>query len=358
MQDARHDVPYMMRIDKVVYSEYDEIQEEVERMFAGDWAYQISWRLKRVQELELVKDDSGSKGSYKSALLALMPPKNLQEYRNAYHSILNIARLLMPSVLKSLQEGVYHEWTSKKIKNVISHGFDEDTKKQRFELLSYQHRMNPNISKIPRELFYDGEALKDSRIARNKRRWGYKEYPEKTVWIDVPRDRNNRSTHVRRIRMGKEEIRNVNQSEAEIIVRELDKFVSWASNRKKRYTVILLSFYEGQRKYIRNLLREKYPENSRKQTRFTIKAQDVRVYTVDRVQGKEGDIVFLSMTQNRRVGFMDSPNRLNVAITRAKYQLVIVGDRNYFLTQRHSAHLRELANKIKPISTNLRGDKK
>lgn len=31
------------------------------------------------------------------------------------------------------------------------------------------------------------------------------------------------------------------------------------------------------------------------------------------------------------LGFMDSPNRLNVALTRAKFQRVIVGDRDYFL---------------------------
>jgi superfamily I DNA and/or RNA helicase len=36
---------------------------------------------------------------------------------------------------------------------------------------------------------------------------------------------------------------------------------------------------------------------------------------VDKFQGHEADIVFLSMVQTKRVGFMDNPNRLNVAIT-------------------------------------------
>ena len=59
---------------------------------------------------------------------------------------------------------------------------------------------------------------------------------------------------------------------------------------------------------------------------------ELMIYTVDKFQGKEADVVFLSMIKCGAVplGFMDSPNRLNVALTRAKYQMVIVGNKEYF----------------------------
>lgn len=49
------------------------------------------------------------------------------------------------------------------------------------------------------------------------------------------------------------------------------------------------------------------------------------------------------MVQNKRDGFLDSPNRLNVAVTRAKFQLVIIGSYDYFLTKSKSNELKELA---------------
>ena len=72
---------------------------------------------------------------------------------------------------------------------------------------------------------------------------------------------------------------------------------------------------------------------------------EIMIYSVDKFQGKEADIVFLSMVKsgNASLGFMDSPNRLNVAITRAKYQMVIVGNLNYFKKQEKSKLLQKLA---------------
>jgi superfamily I DNA and/or RNA helicase len=67
------------------------------------------------------------------------------------------------------------------------------------------------------------------------------------------------------------------------------------------------------------------------------------LHTVDKFQGHEADIVFLSMVQTRRDGFMDNPNRLNVAITRAKFQLVIIGDHSYFSQNSRSDDLKQLA---------------
>ena len=66
--------------------------------------------------------------------------------------------------------------------------------------------------------------------------------------------------------------------------------------------------------------------------------RDVKVGTVDDYQGQEGKVIFVSTTVSRRYGFADascdatavsfigSPQRFNVAVSRAQHMLVVVGD--------------------------------
>jgi len=57
--------------------------------------------------------------------------------------------------------------------------------------------------------------------------------------------------------------------------------------------------------------------------------QAIRVHSVDSFQGSESDIVLLSFVRSNpihRVGFLKDFQRLNVALTRAKYLLICVGD--------------------------------
>jgi hypothetical protein len=54
------------------------------------------------------------------------------------------------------------------------------------------------------------------------------------------------------------------------------------------------------------------------------KQERVQVVTVDKAQGNQADVVFLDMVRTKSVGFMDEPQRLNVAITRAKQAEIIV----------------------------------
>ena len=54
-----------------------------------------------------------------------------------------------------------------------------------------------------------------------------------------------------------------------------------------------------------------------------------RIFTVDSFQGQERDIVYISMTRSNAegiVGFLSDIRRMNVAMTRAKMKLVVVGD--------------------------------
>jgi len=63
-------------------------------------------------------------------------------------------------------------------------------------------------------------------------------------------------------------------------------------------------------------------------------------------------LVFLSFVRTRGIGFLDNPNRLNVALTRAKYQLVLVGYLENFKRKKSPEILRKLAEEI-PSSYSL-----
>ena len=111
------------------------------------------------------------------------------------------------------------------------------------------------------------------------------------------------------------------------------------------WTIACLTFYRGQETLLREELR-KLTKNYKSMSNFCVQGKykvNIKLHTVDKFQGQEADIVFLSMVQNRRDGFLDSPNRLNVAVTRAKFQLVIFGSYKYFRTESRSKELNKLA---------------
>ncbi|KAJ7515536.1 hypothetical protein O6H91_22G017200 [Diphasiastrum complanatum] len=53
--------------------------------------------------------------------------------------------------------------------------------------------------------------------------------------------------------------------------------------------------------------------------------EDVQVSTVDAFQGMEKDVIILSCCRTNALGFLSSPNRVNVALTRARHHLIIIG---------------------------------
>lgn len=52
----------------------------------------------------------------------------------------------------------------------------------------------------------------------------------------------------------------------------------------------------------------------------------MEVGTVDSFQGRERDVIVFSCTRTEGTGFMANSERLNVALTRAKHSLIIVGN--------------------------------
>ena len=135
----------------------------------------------------------------------------------------------------------------------------------------------------------------------------------------------------------------------------LREFIAWARkkgtptrNAPGLWEVACLCFYVKQERALSQMLQE-VTQDDRK-TRFRVRDAPIEVVcgTVDRFQGREADLVMLSMRNTERIGFLDSPNRLNVAVTRARQQLVVVGNAEYFASCRIS-ELEELAQRTPQV---------
>lgn len=80
--------------------------------------------------------------------------------------------------------------------------------------------------------------------------------------------------------------------------------------------------YEGQRSYIVNYMQF---NGSLKKDLY----KEIEVASVDAFQGREKDYIILSCVRSNEhqgIGFLNDPRRLNVALTRAKYGVVILGN--------------------------------
>lgn len=288
------------------------------------WEDEMAWRICRHYELRRATT-STTASRILTDIKALQPVGTANQRNSAPEQIDRVRRVAFPSVLESLQSG-FERREGQRDGTALTDGLPRDVFKARHVLLEYQHRMHPEISAVPREKVYDGVALKDPHDMATLREWSYPGYQRRGVWLHVDG----------RFESG----RNRNPHEAEAVIEELGRFRQWAqSNPRPRpkegdagpWEVALLTFYRGQERELRERLR-RYAKAPDAYHHFELGTQgrvDVRVdlCTVDRFQGHEADVVFLSVANTHHTNFLESVNRLNVAITRARYQRVIVGNR-------------------------------
>ncbi|MFW6002527.1 MAG: AAA domain-containing protein, partial [archaeon] len=141
--------------------------------------------------------------------------------------------------------------------------------------------------------------------------------------------------------------KNSNIQEAKEIIRVLDIIIRKMKDWDQKITIAILPFYRKQERNIFDELSKYLSTHWNKSIpskhRNTIGNIEIVLFTVDRFQGYEADITLHSMCRNSSgVGFMNVPNRINVAFSRAKSYRIIIGDRDYYDKQKKHTHLRQM----------------
>ena len=211
---------------------------------------------------------------------------------------------------------------------------------RRTVMLDTQFRMHPDIGKFVSKQFYESNGEPELKPGLDESHFDIQvpDFDDAIMhWVDVPGAQGKEQ------RPGSSWVRYV---EAERVADIAAKIVQKCPD----ISVGVITFYAKQREAIfaalevKNICR-KTDEGWEYEPAF-VSTKDgeerIRVGSVDAFQGKEFDVVLLSMTRsnkysgleeaqlNKKFGFLRLPNRLNVAFSRAKKRLIAVGDRKMF----------------------------
>ncbi|MCS0014851.1 AAA domain-containing protein [Vibrio parahaemolyticus] len=291
----------------------------------SSWESEIAWRMARQYEQRLNGDGNDEKISTSQKLSnhieALLPFDGKRGRDSVSEQINRVKKVALPSILESLQSG-FQRTKRQRNGTALSDGLPDHVLMDRVITLKFQHRMHPDIASFSHHRIYNQTALNTPDQMIEKRFWSYRPDRKRSLWVDV---KDGRVTSGNR-----------NPKEAEQLIAELVNFDKWAMNNPKKdgkpWEVAVLSFYRGQERELRARLR-RWSKNPRAFRHFSKGDKrspyiDVQVCTVDKFQGHEADLVLLSFMNSHATSFLESPNRLNVAVTRARYAQVIFGNRN------------------------------
>ena len=263
------------------------------------WGEQVGWRVRsRLPNAAQYSEDQ----RIKKEIDDLMPSGET----DVEARLNDVKEVALPSVLECLEKGTGI------VDRIPAHDFED-----RHVRLVWQYRMHPDIAAFSHKHVYEEAALHTPDDMESKRSWSYDEYRNRSVWINV-RGKVNRSDRSPS-----------NEKEAEQIVMELERFYKYACDSPKpdgtRWTVAVLSFYAGQVAVLRKLMQAFTGKKGLHS--FEMQSMYIELHTIDSFQGHEADLVFLSLVRETPTIFLNHLNRINVAITRARYQCVIVGDK-------------------------------
>lgn len=207
------------------------------------------------------------------------------------------------------------------------------------QMLDTQYRMHPAISKFSRNFIYNGK-LKDGVTASDRAMPGIPKNPvlfwdtcgklrEQSISLQTDENNSHPSTY--------------NPGEA----RAVENILTYLIEKKgiKRSSIGVITPYRGQRNEICSILtrnRKINPLNESARVEIdndefssdsegsTVQfVSGIMLASVDAFQGREKDFIIMSCVRSNErniIGFLGDKRRLNVAITRAKYGLILVGD--------------------------------
>ena len=181
-------------------------------------------------------------------------------------------------------------------------------------LLKEQYRMNEDIMRFSSDWFYDGKVESAPQVKYR----GILDYDTPMVWIDT-------SEIGEREQFVGESFGRINKAEAELTLKTLqDYFTKIGKTRilEEQIDVGVISPYRAQVQYLRSLVK--------KRDFFKPYRRLITIYTVDGFQGQERDVILISLVRSNdegQIGFLRDLRRMNVAITRARMKLIILGDK-------------------------------
>ena len=199
-------------------------------------------------------------------------------------------------------------------------------------MLNVQYRMCDEIMQFPNREFYDGQLHSDPSVKYR----GILDWDTAIEWIESEEPIESPESPENLDRLDRPEppespgellasdgLSRINPAEARQALQALRNYIERIGRDRilhERLDIGIISPYKGQVQLLRRMLRR---DSWWKPLRHLIS-----VNTVDGFQGQERDIILISMVRNNeqgQVGFLSDLRRMNVAITRARMKLIIIG---------------------------------
>ena len=187
-------------------------------------------------------------------------------------------------------------------------------------LLKVQYRMNEAIMRFSSDWFYGGQVKSAPQVKHR----GILDYDNPFLWIDTAPLEEEDDSPVYHEQFVGESFGRVNKAEANLTISTLRDYLEKVGKQRfldEQVDVGVISPYRAQVQYLRSLIKAT-PELKPFRRAITIN-------TVDGFQGQERDIVLISLVRSNAagdIGFLKDLRRMNVAITRARMKVIILGD--------------------------------
>ena len=189
-------------------------------------------------------------------------------------------------------------------------------------LLTMQYRMHSDIMRFSSEYFYGGQLT----AAPEVRDRGILDLDIPVEWVDTSAIDSEATDDMADFReaVAGENYGRINRAEARLTIDTLTAYIERIGRQRiidERIDIGIISPYRAQVRYLRYLVKH---QPWAKQLRGL-----VSVNTVDGFQGQERDVIVISLVRSNDkgdIGFLRDLRRTNVAMTRARMKLLIIGD--------------------------------
>jgi len=186
-----------------------------------------------------------------------------------------------------------------------------------YKLLNVQYRMHEEIMDFSNEFFYHNQLTAHSSVKDKTldQACDYSERISPLCFIDTAGTDSDEE-------LNEETMSISNPKEAELLLKHLELSLekwNWNAEIKSKISIGILSPYNDQIQKLKSLF-----ENSKLVSKYNIE-----ISTIDSFQGREMDIIYISLVRSNdegEIGFLSDVRRMNVAMTRAKLRLVVLGD--------------------------------